>query len=129
MPPQKSIPFLHFNNVGGQHVGTPNMDPKRGLISGCKDLTIRGFIPTGAHGLSVLNNSPQILRATGEPNFVKFSLTLIQGKRTFPRGSPVNHHNQIVIPPVNPTRTRRLGRITPYAHNRGATRTHGGTQG
>ena len=126
---KKAHHLRHFNNVGGQHVRGPNLDPKRGPIPGRKDLTVQGFDSTGAHGLSVLYGSPQIFRATGISNFVNFSLALIQGKRRLPRGSSVNHHSQIVVPPVGPILTRRLGRITPYAQSRGVTKTHGGTQG
>ena len=51
---KKAHHLRHFNNVGGPHVEAPNLDPKRGPIPGRKDLTIQGFDPTGAHGLSVL---------------------------------------------------------------------------
>ena len=126
---KKAHHLRHLNNVGGQHVRVPNLDPKRGPIPGRKDLTVQGFDPTGAHGLSVLYGNPQIFRVARIPNFVNFALALIQGKRRLPRSSLVNHHSQTIVPPVSPTRTRLLGRITPYAQNRGATMTHGGTQG
>ena len=126
---KKAHHLRHLNNVGGQHVKAPNLDPKRGAIPGCKDFTVQGFDPTEAHCLSILYGSPQIFRAAKIPNIFNFALALIQGQRRLPRGSPVNHHSQTVVPPVSPTQTRRLGRITPYAQNRGATRTRGGMQG
>ena len=55
---KKAHHFRHFNNVGGQHVGALNLDPKRGPIPSCEDLTVPGFDPIGAQGLSVLNSIP-----------------------------------------------------------------------
>ena len=74
----------HFNNVGGQHVGGPKLDPKLGPISGHKDLTVQGFDQTRAHDLSVLYGSPQIFRATRIPNFINFVLPLSKGKGVSP---------------------------------------------
>ena len=73
--------FRDFNNVGRQHGGAPNLDPKWGPIPSRKDLTVRGFDMDGAHDLSVLNSSPQILKAARESNLAKFSLALIQYPR------------------------------------------------
>ena len=115
---KKGHHLRHFNNVGGQHIRAPNLDPKRGPISGRKDLVVQEFDPTRAHILSVLYGSPQIFRVSRVPNFVNFSLALIQGKMRLPRGGPVNHHSQTVVPPISSTRTRRLDRITPYEQNR-----------
>ena len=95
---KKAHYFRHFNNVGGHHIGAPNLDPKQGPIPGREDLIVQGFDSAWAHDFSVLNSNPQILRASRESNFVKFSLTLIQGKRRLPRGSPLNRHSQIIIP-------------------------------
>ena len=92
----------HLDDVGGQHVRAPNLDPKQGPISGRKDLTIQGFDPTGAHGLSIMYGGPQIFRASRIPNFINFSLALIQGERRLPRVSLVNHISQTVVPPVSP---------------------------
>ena len=74
----------HLDDVGGQHVGAPNLDTKRGPIPGRKDLTIQRFDPTRAHGLSILYGSPQIFKAARVSNFINFALALIQGGRRFP---------------------------------------------
>ena len=37
---KKSHHLGHLDDVGGQHVRAPNLDPKWGPIPGCKDLTI-----------------------------------------------------------------------------------------
>ena len=81
---EKAHHLGHLNDVGGQHVKAPNLDPKLGPIPGHKDLTVQRFDQTGAHGLSILYGSPQILKAARIPNFVNFSLALIQGERRLP---------------------------------------------
>ena len=90
---KKAHHLRHLDDVGGQHVRAPNLDPKWGPIPVRKDLTLQRFDPTGAHGLSILYGSPQIFRAARISNFVNFSLALIQGEMRLPRGSPVNHHS------------------------------------
>ena len=60
---KKAHHLRNFNNVGGQRVRAPNLDP----IPGRKDLTVRGFDPTGAHGLSVLYGSAQIFCDAPKP--------------------------------------------------------------
>ena len=67
----------HLNNVGGQHVRAPNLDPKRGPIPGRKDLTVQGLDLTEAHDLSILYGNPQIFRAARIPNFVNLALVVI----------------------------------------------------
>ena len=74
---KKAHHLRHLNNVGGQHVRAPNLDSKQGPIPGRKDLTVQGFDPTGADGLSVLYGSPQIFRVARIPNLVNFALALI----------------------------------------------------
>ena len=74
----------HLDDVSGQHVRAPNLDPKRGPIPGRKDLTVERFDPTRAHGLSILYGSPQIFRAARISNFVNFALALIQWERRLP---------------------------------------------
>ena len=81
---KKAHHLRHFNGVGGQYVRALNLDPKLRPIPGRKDLTVQGFDPTGAQGLSVLYGSPQIFRAARIQNFVNFALALIQGKRRLP---------------------------------------------
>ena len=93
---KKAHHLRELDDVGGQHVGVPNLDPKQGPILGRKDLTIQRFDPTRAHDLNILYNSPQILKATRVSNFINFTLALIQGERRFPRGNLVNHHSQTI---------------------------------
>ena len=73
---KKAHHLRHLNNVGGQHVRAPNLDPKQGPILGRKDLTVQEFDLTRAHSLSVLYGSPQIFRVARIPNFVNFALAL-----------------------------------------------------
>ena len=110
---KKAHHLRHFNGVGGQNVRAPNLDPKRGPIIGRKDLTVQGFDPIRAHGLSVLYGSPQIFRAARIPNFVNFALALIQGKMRIPRGSPVYHNSQTVFPPISSIRTSTSAGLLP----------------
>ena len=51
---KKTHHLRHLDDVGGQHVKTLNLDPKRGPILGRKDLTIQRFYPTEAHDLNIL---------------------------------------------------------------------------
>ena len=71
---KKAHHLRNFNNVGGKHVGAPNLDPKRGPILSRKDLIVQGFDPTGVHDLSVMYGSPQTFRAARIPNFVNSAL-------------------------------------------------------
>ena len=77
---KKAHHLRHINNVGGQHVRAPNLDPKRGPIPDCKDLNVQGFELTGAHNLNILYGSPQIFRAAGIPNSLIFPLPLSKGE-------------------------------------------------
>ena len=51
---KKAHHLRHLDDVGGQHVRALNLDPKRGPIPGCKDLTVQRFDLIGAHDLSIL---------------------------------------------------------------------------
>ena len=48
----------HLDNIGGQHVGTPNMNAKRGPIPSCKDLPKQRFNPARAHDHGIMYNHP-----------------------------------------------------------------------
>ena len=69
---KKAHHLKHLNDIGGQHVRAPNLDPKRGPIPGRKDLTVQRLDLTGDHDLSILYGSPQIFRAARIPNLVNF---------------------------------------------------------
>ena len=82
---KKTHHLRHLNNVGGQHVRAPNLDPKRGPIPGLKYLTVQVFNTIKAHDLNILYDRPQIFRVARIPDFVNFTLALIQRKMRLPR--------------------------------------------
>ena len=81
---KKAHHLRHFNNVCGQHIGAPNLDPKQGPIQNRKDLIVQGFDLIGAHGLSILYGSPQIFKAARILNFDNFALALIPRENEAP---------------------------------------------
>ena len=63
-----------LDDVGGEKIRAPDLNAKRGSITGNEGFFIKGLDPTRTHGVRILHGSLQIFETTRVPNLTNLSL-------------------------------------------------------
>ena len=64
----------NLDNIGREKIRAPDLNAKRGSITGNEGFFIKGLDPTRTHGIRILHGSLQIFGTTGVPNLTNPSL-------------------------------------------------------
>ena len=64
----------NLDDVGGEKIRAPDLNPKWGSIAGKQGYFINGLDPTRTHGVRILHGRLQIFGTTRVPNLTNLSL-------------------------------------------------------